>query len=182
LPRTRLLTITLVVCLIVVYFYSGVEYVKQRQKQTDIAVRINDSSRALSLLPQVPKDLKQRLEAAQLANLLAKEGVFPGEVNTTDVISTVFKAADANKVTIIPFSTDPWREKKVESRVFLVFRLSLKVEGNYSGLLGFIRQLEETDFHSMVIESLDVTKSETGTEKISGMVDLALYTLARDTE
>jgi hypothetical protein len=168
----------LVVCLLIVYVYLGIGYIKQGAQQADIDAQISGSSRALSLVPQPPKDLKQRLEAAEQAYASAKQVVFPRDLNTTDVIAAVLKTADSYNVSVTPLSTSPWVEKKVETRVFLVFRISLKVEGAYDAVVAFIGQLEEKEFQSMVVESAELTGNGDGASAIySGTVDLAVYTL-----
>lgn len=173
----------LVVCVILVYAYFGVEYMGQLQKQQTVTNQISDVSRALALLPQLPKDLEKRLADAQQANAEAKESMSPGTVNTTEEIAIILREADANQVKITPVTTRPWSERIVGERTFRVFCISLGIEGELPHLLSLIERLEEREFQSLVIDNLIITKSsDEAAAPAAGTLDLAIYTLLESSE
>ncbi len=176
--RTRALTRVLAVCIVVLFVYLGVDLVKQQRQHKLLNQRTADAFSALAVLRKPAPDLQERLENARLLNENARQSILPAETNTTEAVDAVLRAADANSVKALPLSTSPWSESNAGGKTYMVFRLSLNIEGTLTDLVGFLRQVE-AGFASMVVDNLAVTVSGTDQSTgVSGTCDLVLYTLA----
>jgi Tfp pilus assembly protein PilO len=167
-----------IVALLAVYFFLEMDYLKQCRGHEALTAQIKEATRTLDKTPQPPQDLEQRLAAAQ-ASLAASQIDFPRDLNSTQVINSILKLADACHVRVIPLVTNPWSFEDI-GEGYHVFRLNMAVRGSFSQLTSFVSQLEKGEFGALVVEHLSVKR---GTEPVEGeavpvtaSLDLAIYT------
>lgn len=170
------------VCLVIVFIYLGTDYLKQRGQQKALTARLSDASRALSLLPQGEADLKARLAEAQRQQIAVREDLFPSDVDTTQVIAAVLRAADEEGVEVVPLATERWVERRVEETLFNVFRVRLSVSGELEDVLALAGRLEQTQFRSLAVENLSVNRADEAGGHVSGTMDMAVYEMPREGE
>jgi hypothetical protein len=179
--KGKLLITLLIIILLVVYYILGMGYMKQQKEHEALTSQIADVTQTLREIPEPPQDLEQRLATAQ-ASLTAEQSAFPGKMNTTQVINSILELADDCEVKAIPLITQPWSTEKVGQHDYYVFRLNVAVEGSLSQLLTFGGKLENSEFETLVVERLEVTRvtdqpEETveGTVPVTASLDLAIY-------
>ena len=181
--RSKLLIIPLIIILVAVYYFLGMDYSKQRKEQEALTSQIIEVTQTLRQIPQPPCDLEQRLAAAQ-ASLAAEQSTFPDNINSTEVIDTILELADNSKVNIISLVTQPWSAEVVGEHDYYVFRLNIAVMGEFPQLLTYLNKLEKGDYTTLIIEALNVTRvtgqpeEEAIPEKallISANLKLAIY-------
>jgi len=179
--KGKLLITLLIIILLVVYYLLGMGYMKQRKEHEALTSQIADVTQTLREIPELPQDLEQRLAAAQ-ASVAAEQSAFPGKMNTTQVINSILELADDCEVKAIPLITQPWSTEKVRQHDYYVFRLNVAVEGSLSQLLTFVDKLENSEFETLVVEGLEVTrvteqleKTAEGTVPFIASLDLAIY-------
>ena len=168
----------IIIALLVVYYFLGTDYLKQRQQYEALTAQINEAARTLAQTPQPAPDLEQKLAAAE-ANLAAAQSAFPGGLNSTQIIDTILKLADNYQVKAIPLTTQPWAPDNTGAG-YQVFRLNMEVRGNFSQLSSFINRLENGELTTLVVENLSITRvgEPTGgaTIPVIANLDLAIYT------
>lgn len=179
--KSKLLITLLIIILLVVYYLLGIGYVKQQKEHEALTSQIADVTQTLREIPEPPQDLEQRLAAAQ-ASLAAEQSAFPSKMNTTQVINSILELADDCKVKAIPLITQPWSTEEVGQHDYYVFRLNVAVEGSLSQLLTLVGKLENSEFETLVVERLEVTRvndqpEETaeGTVPVTASLGLAIY-------
>lgn len=172
--RTKLIIACLFVALVAAYGLMGMDYLKQHKEQAALASAITGVTQKLAQTPQATQNLEQKLAAAQ-ASLAAAQNVFPGNLNSTQVIDKILKLADERQVKAIPLATKPWSPES--GKGYPVFRLHMTVEGGFSQFVDFISRLEKADFATLVIENLSVTRRTRQIEEksISASLDVAIY-------
>lgn len=182
--KSKSLITLLIIILLVVYAYSGMGYMKQRKEREMLTSQISNVKQTLAQMPQPPRDLEQRLAAAQ-ARLAAEQSAFPSKMNSTQVINTILKLADVCEVKAIPLVTQPWSIENVGEHDYYVLRLNIAVEGSFSQVVSFISKLENEEFKTLTAKDLTVTrvseqsKGETvteGTIHVTASLALAIYT------
>jgi len=179
--KGKLLITLLIIILLVVYYLLGMGYMKQQKEYEALTSQIADVTQTLREIPKPPQDLEQRLADAQ-ASLAAEQSAFPGKMNTTQVINSILELADDCEVKAIPLITQPWSTEEVGQHSYYVFRLNVAIEGSLSQLLTFVDKLENSEFETLVVEGLRVTRvteqlEETaeGTVPVTASLDLAIY-------
>jgi len=167
-----------IIALLAVYYFLGMDYLRQRQGQEVLTAQINEVTQTLVQTPKPPQDLEQRLAAAE-ANLAAVQSAFPIDLNSTRVINAILKLADDCQVRAIPMVTQTWSMENI-GEGYYVFRLNVTARGGFSQLVSFVSQLESDKFETLVVESLSFTRvaGPTGEETIpvTASLDLAIYT------
>ena len=86
--KTRIVISVLLIGMIAVYCFLGLDYNRQQRAQEKIASETNSAARELAKTPMPPQDLEQRLAAAQ-ASLDAAKSEFPGKPNSTQIIDKI---------------------------------------------------------------------------------------------
>ena len=179
--KGKLFITLLIIILLVVYYLLGTGYMKQQKEHEALTSQIADVTQTLREMPKPPQDLEQRLAAAQ-ASLIAEQSAFPDKMNTTQVINSILELADNCEVKAIPLITQPWSIEEVGQHGYYVFRLNVAIEGSLSQLLTFVDELENSEFETLVVEGLKVTRvteqpEETaeGTVPVTASLDLAIY-------
>jgi Tfp pilus assembly protein PilO len=170
--------IVAVIALLAVYCFLGMDYFRQRQGHETLATQINEATWTLAQTPQPPQDLEQRLAMAE-ASLVAAQGAFPRDLNSTRVINDILKLADDCQVWAIPLVTKPWSMENI-GEGYHVLRLNLAIRGSFSQLTSFVSHLENGDFKSLIVENLSVSRAvePAGEETlpVTANLDLAIYT------
>jgi Tfp pilus assembly protein PilO len=154
--KTRnLLIIILVAALLVAYGVIGADYLKQRNQRDAYDTQIAEAAAALILIPQPPADLEERLASAQ-DSLEEAKNVFMLDATNIEIINTILDTANQTGVKVIPLSTQPWVQESVANQTYAVFRIEIEVTGTYPQLVIFLKQLENGEPKTLVIESLTV--------------------------
>lgn len=169
--------IVAIVALLAVYYFLGMDYLRQSQENEALTAGINEAAQTLAETPKPPQDLEQRLVAAE-SNLAAVQSAFPIDLNSTQVINAILRLADECQVRAIPLVTKPWSMESI-GEGYHVFRLNVTVRGGFSQLVSFVDQLENGALKTLVVENLNVTRlaGPTGDETIPviASLDLAIY-------
>lgn len=176
--KSRLVTIILIVAviaLLVVYYFLGTDYRKQRHAYDALAARVNKATLTLTRTPQPPQDLEQRLAAAE-EKLATVRSTFPSDLNSTRVINDILVLADEYHVKAIPLVTTPWSLENV-GKGYHVFRIEMVVSGSFAQVNGFVSQLESSRFAAIAVENLGMTRQPAGgNTPVVCDLDLAIYT------
>lgn len=179
----KLLITLLIVVLLVVYYLFGTDYLKLRQENKALASQIADVTQILVQFPPRTTDLEQRLTTAQ-ASLDKARNSFPVRLNSTKIINPILKLADNIGVKAIPLVTQPWTKEIYSDYGYSVFRLNVAITGTSAQLVNFLRQLENGEIKTLIMEHLSVDKetetsvAETiseGTTQIIASLDIAVY-------
>ena len=182
--KTRRMLITvLILALLVIYYILGTGYLKERKQKETLTSQISDGTAALALIPQPPADLNEQLAAAQ-DNLWAIKDTLHIDTNLTRIINRILRLGDETGVKVIPLSTQPWVTEQVSDQGYSVFRIEIKVSGNYTQMADFLYRLENGEPKTLILEYVKVEKApgsllvEGPTEgPISADIRIAVYTL-----
>jgi Tfp pilus assembly protein PilO len=178
--RGKLLIAILIITLLVGYYVSGMDYINQRQEREALAFQIATVTQALTQMsdpPQNLENLEQWLKAAQ-ERLADEQNIFPRQLNSTEVVSTILELANSLGVNAIPFVTQSWSTEVVGENDYDVLRLTVAAEGNFSQLVNFVSRLENGEYQTLVVEDLTVTRVDAEAEGIVSFIasfDLAIY-------
>jgi hypothetical protein len=154
--KTRnVLIIMLVIVLVVVCIFTINDYLKQRDQKESLETQIADATGGLSLIPQPPADLEERLAAAQDELAAVKES-FVIDMNDIHIVKKILETAVIAEVKAIPLSTQAWALESVSDQQYSVFRLELAVTGTYANLVNFLNKLENGEPKTLIIEYLSV--------------------------
>ena len=144
---------------------------------------MNDTLKTLALIPRPPSDLPQQLADAKQANTAARQTVWPDRVDTTRVIKSVLAAADAAAVKAIPLTTEQWTTRTINNSTYRVLTLKLSFEGSLANLSNLINRLYASEFDTLAVEMVTVTRVSGQTPGaanspglLSGTLDLAVFT------
>jgi len=181
----KLLIAVLIISLLVVYYISGMDYINQRREHEALAFQIATTTQALAQMsdpPQNLENLEERLEVAR-EKLAAEQSIFPRQLNSTEVISTILGLANSLGVNAIPLVTQSWSIEVVGENNYDVLRLTVAAEGNFYQLVNFVSRLENGEYQTLVVEDLTVDRAVTASEEngSGGIVsfiasfDLAIY-------
>jgi len=164
-----------IIALLVVYYFLGTDYRKQRQAHDALAAQVNEATLSLTRTTEPPQDLEKRLAAAE-AKLAAVHSTFPSDLNSTRVINDILLLADEYRVKAIPLVTKPWSMENI-GKVYHVFRIDMVVSGSFAQVTGFVSQLESSGFAAIAVENLGVTRLPIGGNiPVVCNLDLAIYT------
>lgn len=169
--------IVAIVALLAVYYFLGMDYLRQSQGNKALTAQINEATQALAGTPKPPQDLEQRLAAAE-ASLADVQSAFPLDLNSTQAINAILRLADDCQVRAIPLVTKPWSAEGI-GEGYHVFRLNVTVRGGFSQLVSFVSQLENGALKTLVVENLNVIRvggpAKEGTIPVTASLDLAIY-------
>ena len=188
--KVKLIITISIIILLMVYAYLGMGYMKERKEHEGLTSQIAEITEVLREIPKPPQDLEQRLAAAQ-ESLAAEQSVFPGEMNSTEVIDAILKIADNSELKAVPLASQPWSIENVGEHGYYVFRLNIAVEGDLSQLVSFVYKLEEGEFETLIVKYLSVTKvSEQPREEadpedtipVTASLDIAIYTQSQTSD
>jgi len=176
----------LVIVLLVVYTYLGLDYMKQRRGLAALTSQMAEVDQALAQIPQPAPDLAPRLEAAR-ASLAAERDAFSTRLSSTEIINIILKLADVSGLKTIPLTTQPWSTEENGEHSYDVLRLNLAVAGGFSQLVGFVSDLENGEMGTLILEDLRVNRDDgpvedgagaDGTMPVTASLGLAVYAQA----
>jgi len=167
--KNKILIATLIIILLIVYYFLGTDYMKQRQQNAELTSQITGITQTLAQMPEPPHGLEQQLAAAQ-ASLTAEQSAFPGKMNSTHIVNTILKLADDHEVKAVPVVTRPWSIETAGEHDYYVFRLNVAVTGNFSQLVGFVNKLENGELETLTVEDLSVTRQPAGESVTDGTI------------
>ncbi len=179
----KLLIILLVVGLLVVYYILGADYREQRHKHAALASQVAGAAEQLALIPPLPTDLEQRQSIAS-ANLDAEKNTFPAQMNSTLIVNTILKLAEATGVKAVPMITQPWAMESINDTNYPVFRMNIAAKGTFPQLADFLSRLETGEPGTLVIANLKVDrviglsgdeKKTDGIIEVDASLDIAVY-------
>lgn len=176
--RRKLLTAILIITLLVVYYLFGTDYINQRRENAALTSQITEATEALAQMPEPPRNLEQRLEAAQ-ARLDAEQSVFPSNLHSTEVVNTILELSDDCGIRAIPLVTQSWSMEVVGEHSYSVLRLTVAAEGNFTQLVSFVSRLENGEYETLVVENLSIARVPGGESTSGGaMIFIASFDLA----
>ncbi len=178
----KTLIILLVVALLAVYYILGSSYSNTRRSNASLNGEISASTQQLALIPLPPTDQAQR-QAAASADLQAQLNRFPAELNTTQILNSILKLAQAAGVNAVPVITQQISAVSANGTNYPAFRLSVDAQGGYAQVAGFIDDLETSQPSTLVIEDISLTATGTyitnadGTDAtpVDVLLDIAVY-------
>jgi hypothetical protein len=139
--KRQLLVTALGIGLLIICVYFLIGIISQNSEQEALITKISDANEMIALIPEVPSDLEQRLADIE-ASLVSEQSKLSGQVNTTQVIDTLLDMASANQIDVVFISTTPWTLVSIENYNYLIFTISLDIEGELDALTAFLRTLE----------------------------------------
>ena len=179
----RLLIISLVAALLVVYYLIGTGYLKQRDEKDVMAAQIAETTAALALVPLPPADLDEQLADAE-DSLWEVQDTFNIDTNDTRIVNRILRLADEQGVKAIPLSTQNWTLERIFDQDYSVLHIDMEVTGNFTQMVNFLYQLENSEPKTLILEELTVEKtsgcclSENTIEgPITANIRIAVYTL-----
>jgi uncharacterized coiled-coil protein SlyX len=173
------LIVTLVV-LLAVNGILGIRYLRQNQKAEALTAQIAEATRTLDQSPGSLQDLEQKLAAAK-ASLADAQSALPSDLNSTRVVNSILKLADACQVKAIPLSTRPWTTENA-GKGYHVFRVNLFISGTFPQLTSFLGQMGNGEFKTYIVENLNVTRApESSGETVIVTANLILAVYAQIT-
>lgn len=184
--RKKTILVPMVIILLVVYAYFGLGYLKELKEHKVLASQLADINQTLTDVTASSQDLEQRMSAVQ-ASLAVEQNRFPEKVNSTQVINSILQLADDTGVKAIPLVTQPWSIENVGEYDYYVFRLNVSVTGDFSQLVNFISQIEDSEFSTLIFDSLSVSvvpeqssgdNTTYGTAAFSASLDMEIYAQA----
>jgi hypothetical protein len=187
---TKALVITLVVGLLVVYYFLGTGYAEKHRQQAALTSQIAEAARQLAQIPPAPPDLEPRLAAAGDALEQAKNA-FPAPPDSILIVRAVLRLADETGVKAVPLIMQPWSMENVNKVDYPVFRLNISARGTFTRLTDFINRLENGEPETLVITDLNLDRTtdppaaggETGDEiTIEASLNIAVYARPQVTE
>ena len=109
--------------------------------------------------------------------IAAENSVIPGKINPNEIVRNILTLGEKYKLNIIPFSTQEWTKVKVGKHDYSVFTMNLKVTGDQSHLMDFVKQLDPL-YRTLIIKSLSISKPAEVKEAgvIEAELKLAIYT------
>jgi len=172
---SRLLVIILVVGLLAAYGILGTKYGERQRQKVALASQIAGVTGQLALILLPPADLEQRQTAAAAA-LDSVINAFPATSNSTWIVNTVLKLAEATGVKAVPMATQPWTVESVHQIDFPVFRLNVAVKGTFTQFTDFVSRLETGWPETLVIAELRVeTVPGPVANEVDASLDIAVY-------
>ena len=171
--KLTLILIAAIVVLLVANYLLGTGYLSQSRGNDTLTDNITQVSRALAQISPPAQGLEAKLAQAE-AGLAAAQSDFPKDLNSTRIINTILKLADACQVKAIPLVTQPWgKEKDYE-----VFRLTLSASGSFPQVSSFVSRLENGELTSLIVKNLAVKAgavSDEGARLVTATLDLTIY-------
>jgi hypothetical protein len=167
----------LILIVLAAYTYLGMGYLTQNSHTKAKLSELSGLRAVLSMIPEIPADLTERLAAAR-AELAAAESAFAGEMDGNVIIDTVLRLADEAGVKGVPLSSHPQAEEQISNRNFSVFHLSVEVTGNFQQIRDFLELLESSGLNTMTVNYLKVVRASANPDAMmTADLNLAVYTL-----
>jgi hypothetical protein len=173
----RWLAALLVLLVLGAYIFLGWGYLTQNSHTKAKLTELSGLKAVLSMIPDIPADLDQRLAAAR-AELAAAESAFAGETDGTVIIDTVLRLADEAGVKGVPLSSHPWADEHISNTNFSVFHLSVEVTGNFQQIRSYLELLKNSGLNTMAVRYLKVVRVSANPDaNMTADLDVAVYAL-----
>jgi hypothetical protein len=175
----RRITIALVTILVLTAFMLwGTDYIhafvmrSANPEKERLAEEIDIVSQSIAKKPV--QDEQAILKLAQLEKELAEEeAIFPESMDSALVIDSVIELAKSCGVTVVPMQTRDWSQKSAN---YMVYTVSILVEGDYEKIVTFISHLENELFENLTIVSIGISRGQkTDARPDSANLQLAVY-------
>jgi Tfp pilus assembly protein PilO len=154
--RTRLLTIALIVCLVLVLAYLVTDLNKLNKKQSVLQQQIGASTGTLGLMPTPTTGDDARLAEVETAYQKALNGVSL-KVAPTDVIKALLDLTDHYNFRVNPITTEQWAKHSIGTAIYRILPINFSLEGNLADITQFLRALEdENKYPSLEIENTQI--------------------------
>ncbi len=128
----------------------------EREQQDLIEMQIEPLESALTAKQQGAKVLSDR--QAELATLQAEleeaQFAFPSEVDSTQVLSFVYAAAEANQVTTPSVEYRPSITVTLGGSTYSIFAYDVEVEGDLAAIANFIEELELGPVETLALDQI----------------------------
>ena len=151
-----------------VCLYFGLDYFKQQQAQAEIMTSVNTANRTLIKVQRPVENLSERLNEVKQAYETASTALSEDAVNSTEIIKSIYQAADEFNLRADPLTAGPWSKKVIDGSIYQIMPLVLNIEGRPASLLLFIEKMEnKVLFPVLAIENISVAdKSELNNEAV----------------
>jgi LysM repeat protein len=149
----------------------------RKELTSQLASAEKDLAEALKAQEASPDELRKQVEAAQ-AKLDDVASVFLSDSQADEALNKkLYQYAIESQVEITNRQIVPIPEEDKKDS-YDVGKFRLQVEGALSNLVDFVTRIEEAQFESFVINSVNITQSEEGEEhkQHTLSMDIALYT------
>ena len=176
----RLFLTVLSIGLLIICVYFLIDTMSQQNDQETLRTQITDAIEMITLIPEVPSDLEQRLADIE-ASLASEQSDLPWQVNTTQVIDMLVDMADAGQVSVVSLTTTPWSLVNIEGYIYLVFVINLDIEGELDNIGALLRTLESDLPESVSVQHLTVSgDAEQAIEPtlVTASLEIAIYAQA----
>jgi len=168
----------LILIMLAAYTYWGLGYLTQNRLTTAKLSELSGLRAVLSMIPDIPSDLNERLAAAR-AELTAAESVFTGETDGTIIIDTILRLAEEAGVKGVPLFSHPWADEFMSNTDFSVFHLSVEVTGNFQQIRNYLELLKNSGLNTMAVKYLKVVRASADPDAVmTADLDIAVYALA----
>ena len=171
--KIKLMLAVPLIAVLAFHYLWGMEYLSQNREQEWLSSQIAAAREELEQIPLPPDGLEERLAQAR-ESLAAAQGAFPTSLNTSQFVNSVLELAEQCGVIISPLTTRAWIKEKVGGYEYDVFRLNLVVEGAFPQVLRFTDELENGQFPTLIIETLDATVAAEPEESPDGSLELSV--------
>lgn len=175
----RIIIASVTVLILIVFMLWGTDYIQAyvldsvSPEKVTLLKEIDTVNDSIAGIPEPDEQLQLRL--SQLETELEEEGkAIPESMDSTLVINSILELAESCNVTATPIRTQDWSMKGDN---YLVYKLQIEVEGNYTQTAIFINRLENELFDNLIIVGLDISGGlKTDTEPDLANMQLAVYT------
>ncbi len=181
-------TLALLVCFVALlagYYILGSNYFTARAENRSLYQDITTAMTGIAALPPVDTTIEERMEQALLDHEETLS-LLPEVAGTTGTIDLLLKEAANHGLTAIPLRTEPWltlNQDNQETLDIAVFRLTVRVSGNYGNLQKFLSVLGAS-MNNLVYEDISVQpeNDETNNAMVTADVSIACYAYSVETE
>jgi hypothetical protein len=167
----------LVLAVLAVYSYMGINYLRENRQTHDLMTEITNLNALLFMTSDFSTDIDQR-EAAARDKLKTAQSLFTGETDYAVITEKVLRLAEQAGIRAVPLSTQAWARENIADTTLNVFHLSLEATGSYQKLTDFFNLLETSDIETMTLKYLKVGReSVEASANLTAELDIALYSL-----
>jgi hypothetical protein len=179
LKRYKLLSITLIFCLVAGLGYLIIDYVIQQYAQKQLLKQINEANQSLQLLPVPDMTVKDKLAAIKLTNQAAKQSLLEGTSNDIDILDSILQLADKCYIRLIPVKTSSWNGKNIGEINYQILPVELHIRGKLSDIILFLGKLEDKESNpGVAVKALSLTINNSvdrsQVHEVSGTLNLNL--------
>jgi hypothetical protein len=157
LKKTKYLTLTLALLLVVAFTYLMTDFARQKTRQAIFIDQIENARQSLSILPAPATDLQSHLDNLTAEYTQALEALSDNTLNSTSVIDSLLVLADTCNLKITPVTSDSWVNKKVGDSVYKILPLKLQVQGSLNSLIDYVKKIDDSQkYPNLAIAGIDI--------------------------